>query len=255
MESARNALPTLNENRQLKFVFLDEGQDPDSLIREQGKEAFVKLVANAQGAMDLLFKRLGSGLDLTSIDGQARFAGLAAPYVEKLSPGVLRTLVEQRVAETAGLKRPLATGPERRRVEPTTEIGLDKVSERLLTLLLKYPIFWSELDQKLRQDVLEVSAVESVFGEILRYVGLNESVDTEELLIRFGDDSRWDRSLTGLAERQLEIGREELSKEFPEICALFVRNLRARERKSNLQNLKESPNIDGLRKFLADRER
>lgn len=254
-KALENALPTLNEHRQLKFVFLDEGQDPDSLIREQGQEAFAKLVANAQGAMDLLFKRLGSGLDLASIDGQARFAGLAAPFVAKLPDGVLRTLVEQRVAETVGLKRPLAMGQQRRSVSLQLNAGLDKISERLLTLLLKYPQFWRALDEKSRQGLLDVTGPESVFGEILRYVERNPDVDTEELLIRFGDDARWDQPLTSMAEKQLEMGREALLLEFPEICALYVRNLRAQERKSNLQNLKASPNIDGLRRFWADRER
>ena len=39
----KNALPTLNEHRLIKVVFLPDGEDPDSLIRSQGKAGFSAL--------------------------------------------------------------------------------------------------------------------------------------------------------------------------------------------------------------------
>ena len=104
-----NALPALNENRLLKFVFLEDGEDPDSLVRKLGKAAFTERLAGAQGALEFLLQRLSSGLDLNSLDGQARLAGLAQPYIEKLPQGMLRERVQARVAEMTGARQPVAT--------------------------------------------------------------------------------------------------------------------------------------------------
>ena len=75
-----SALPVLNEHRQLKFVFLPDGEDPDSLVRDQGPDAFTQFLNNATPGIEYLFSKLSEGLDLQSLDGRARFMGLANPF-------------------------------------------------------------------------------------------------------------------------------------------------------------------------------
>ena len=252
-KALENALPALNENRQLKFVFLPDGHDPDSLIREQGKDTFLRKIDEAQGALDLLFRRLSEGLDLGSIDGQARFVGLAAPFVDKLPEGVLRTLVEQRVSQIAGLKQPLSAG-QARRVSQTDRVNrLSKVSEYLLTIVVKHPDFWFEVPLQTRSEVIAVLEG-TVLSELLGFVEQTPETDTEELIIRFGDDSRWGGSLTTLAERPTAMDIDGLKLELPEVCQMLLRNVRTEERRSSLQKLKSTQDMDELRKFWADRQ-
>ena len=102
-----SALPVLNEHRQLKFAFLPDGEDPDSLIRTLGQSAFQGFIDNAVPALEFLLSRLADGLDLATLDGRAKFIGLASPYVEKITPGVLRDLVQARVRDLGGMAQPL----------------------------------------------------------------------------------------------------------------------------------------------------
>ena len=98
-----NALPTLTEGRQLKFMFLPDGEDPDSLVRKEGKAKFLDRVDSAAPAIEYLFNRLSQGLDLGQLDGQARLASLVMPYLRQVPRGILRTLMERRLQALTGL--------------------------------------------------------------------------------------------------------------------------------------------------------
>jgi DNA primase len=100
------ALPSLKEGRQLKFMFLPDGEDPDSLVRAQGRAAFETQAGKALSAGEFLFQRLSTGLDLDSLDGRARLGELALPHIEQVAPGVLRELLIGRLADLTGV--PLA---------------------------------------------------------------------------------------------------------------------------------------------------
>jgi DNA primase len=96
-------LPALKEGRQLKFMFLPDGEDPDSLIRKQGRGALEAQLASAVTAGEFLFQRLAAGLDLSTMDGRARLGELALPYIDTVPPGVLREVMFSRLAEMTGL--------------------------------------------------------------------------------------------------------------------------------------------------------
>ena len=92
-KALENALTTLTDGRQLKFMFLPDGEDPDSLVRKEGKRAFLDRVADAAPAIEYLFSELSTGLDIRQLDGQARLASLVQPYIEKVPTGVLKQLM------------------------------------------------------------------------------------------------------------------------------------------------------------------
>jgi DNA primase len=75
-------LPRLREGRQARFLFLPEGEDPDSLVRRQGGEAFEALLADAQPLSEYFFDQLTGGVDMSSIDGRARLVGQTAPRAD-----------------------------------------------------------------------------------------------------------------------------------------------------------------------------
>ncbi len=101
-----NALPEAREGRQIRFLFLPEGHDPDSLVGEEGREAFEKRVDGALPLSEYLVNALSEQADLAHADGRAQFAELARPLVSKVPPGVYRDLLIDRLS--ASIKLPPA---------------------------------------------------------------------------------------------------------------------------------------------------
>lgn len=98
-----NAIPTLKDGREVKFLFLPEGEDPDTMVREQGPEVFQHLVDNGQPLSEFFYQSLSEGLDLKTLDGKARLAKLAAPHIERIPKGIFRQLMLDRLAQITEL--------------------------------------------------------------------------------------------------------------------------------------------------------
>ena len=96
-------LPAMQDGRQAKFLFLPEGEDPDTLVRAKGKAYLENLFDHADPLETFLFKHLEDGLDLESMDGRARFSKLAAPHLHRLPEGVFKTLMYQALADKTGI--------------------------------------------------------------------------------------------------------------------------------------------------------
>ena len=101
-----NALPEAREGRQIRFLFLPEGHDPDSLVGEEGREAFEKRLEGALPLSEYLVMALAEQADLSHADGRAQFAELARPLVSKVPPGVYRDLLIDHLS--ASIKLPSA---------------------------------------------------------------------------------------------------------------------------------------------------
>ena len=101
-----NALPVLHEGRQVSFLFLPDGEDPDSLVRKEGAQAFGARLKSALSLPDYFFQQLAEQVDLNRLDGRARLVDLARPYLAKLRPGVLHQLMLVRLAELSRLPEP-----------------------------------------------------------------------------------------------------------------------------------------------------
>ncbi len=151
-----NALPQVREGRQIRFVFLPEGHDPDSYVNEHGADAFVKALDNGVALSDFLIGELASQVDMTTIDGKARLAELAKPLVHRIPQGVYRELLVGSLAETVGLPPgklekmlgkaenrtgSTAAGPHAAMVRRKSAIGGGRPSvvRRAITLLLNHP--------------------------------------------------------------------------------------------------------------------
>ncbi|MFB4205539.1 DNA primase [wastewater metagenome] len=99
-----SSLPALREGRQVRFLFLPEGEDPDSLVRRDGPEGFERLLADAAPLSDWLFERLTAEVDLASMDGRARLVERAIPLIRRLPPDVYRRMIVDRLAGLARLE-------------------------------------------------------------------------------------------------------------------------------------------------------
>ncbi|MDX1693253.1 MAG: DNA primase [Ketobacteraceae bacterium] len=98
-----NAIPTLKDGREVKFLFLPEGEDPDTMVRQQGPEVFEDLVNRAQPLSEFFYQSLSEGLDTGTLDGKARLAKLAAPHIERIPKGIFRQLMLDRLASITEL--------------------------------------------------------------------------------------------------------------------------------------------------------
>ena len=97
-------LPNLQDGRRARFLFLPEGEDPDSLVRAEGPDAFrARMQQQAQPLADYFFQQLGEEADPRSLEGKAHLATLAAPLIDRIPGANLRTLMRQRLAEITGL--------------------------------------------------------------------------------------------------------------------------------------------------------
>jgi DNA primase len=96
-----STLPRLREGRQARFLFLPEGEDPDTMVRAQGTEAFARLLESAQPLSEFFFSHFSAQVDLDSIDGRARLVELARPELMKLPEGVYRDMMMERLEKLA----------------------------------------------------------------------------------------------------------------------------------------------------------
>ena len=185
------ALPAIKDGCQLRFMFLPDGEDPDSLVRKEGRSGFLRRAAGGVSALDYLFDTLAKGLDLSTPDDQARFAYLAKPLIETVPEGVLKDLLHERLGRYAGQaairslqNAPAVAAPSK----PTGARGdlrgpvsaASKVSStsdappkenqrtrRLLMMLLKSPQFGRDLPDA---EVAAIADLPSMFVQVLQFV-------------------------------------------------------------------------------------
>jgi DNA primase len=94
-----NVLPVMQQGRQVSFLFLPEGEDPDSMVRKEGAEAFGRRIREARPLGEYMLESLTEQVDLGRMDGQARLAELARPLIEKLPAGIFRDLLVEQLAK------------------------------------------------------------------------------------------------------------------------------------------------------------
>ncbi|AML56843.1 DNA primase [Serratia rubidaea] len=97
------ALPYLNDGRQLRFMFLPDGEDPDTLVRQEGKEAFEQRMEQAQPLSTFLFETLLPQVDLSSPDGRTKLSALALPLISQVPGETLRLYLRQQLGNKLGL--------------------------------------------------------------------------------------------------------------------------------------------------------
>lgn len=108
--AARTVLPHLGGERQAAFVFLPDGEDPDSLVRRRGVEDFHQLLGQAQPLSEFLFAELQRGVDLAGIEGRARLAERAFPIIDTIPQGAFQELMRRHLIALTGLSgRPSST--------------------------------------------------------------------------------------------------------------------------------------------------
>lgn len=95
-------LPRIREGRQARFLFLPEGEDPDSMVRRHGRQQFVDLLDGAaQPLSEFFFAHFTALVDMQSIDGRARLVELSGPLLQSIPEGVFRAMMLERLEALA----------------------------------------------------------------------------------------------------------------------------------------------------------
>ena len=90
------SLPLAPDNKKMRFLFLPEGEDPDTYVRRHGKQAFEKMVQEAQLMSEFLVGELRSQSDLGTAEGRSQFLVAARPHLQKIAaPGLRLQLVKE----------------------------------------------------------------------------------------------------------------------------------------------------------------
>ena len=136
-----NALPSIQDGRTLRFMFLPDGEDPDSLVQKEGKEFFEKLIDQAMPLSDFLYQQLLSQVDMSSADSKSKLAQLAIPLLTKLPDSVFRQMMETRLIsllgiEKEGLNKLLPTAKSTEKKQTSQKITPMRLA---ISLLLQYP--------------------------------------------------------------------------------------------------------------------
>jgi DNA primase len=152
-----NAVGEVKQGRQVRFLFLPEGHDPDTLVQEEGAAAFEARLANALPLSDYLIRELSARSDVGSVDGRAKLVELARPLVNRIPSDVYRELLVGQLAEVirmpaARLAELLASGappPGPARTESTTSrpprlaaptvAGRGNLVRQAISLLVHFP--------------------------------------------------------------------------------------------------------------------
>lgn len=98
-------LPALKDGLQARFLFLPDGEDPDTIVRKEGKGAFEKRLDNSKHLPEFIFENIKEQVDFDTLDGKARFGQLAAPLISRLPTGMLKELMQQQLAQETGIKQ------------------------------------------------------------------------------------------------------------------------------------------------------
>ena len=216
--AAENALPLLGGNHQLRFMFLPDGEDPDTLVKQQGAEAFNQMVEQAKNYSDFFFESLESRLDINSMDGRARLIEIARPYLRHIPAGVYRDMFEQRLAERAQTstsvlhkhleKAPLAQNKMKKSAPISTGISPIRMA---ITILIQHPELHISVSVFDKITTLPRAGI-TILAELLETLHQQPHLTTAALLERARESDHGEH-LNKLAIQTLDLSPEELQHE------------------------------------------
>ena len=193
-----NSLPVLRDGLEARFLFLPECEDPDSMVRKEGREAFEVRLKHAVPLSEFLFDKLAGDIDTSSVDGKARLADRAKPLLAALPDSVFRDLMYKRLSELVGIneqklrgdtipadqnaveKRPAATARTNREVR-------QNATRDAIALLLQHPELAGQVEVP---DLFATATIQgfSLLHALYCTVRDNPGISSSALLERWRDN-------------------------------------------------------------------
>ena len=238
-------LPLMRDGRSARFLFLPDGEDPDSLVREEGKEKFELRLEQAQPLSEFFFNKLQTDIDMKSMDGKAEFSNLAMPMIQEIPEGVFKQLMIEQLSTVTGLAvdkliAASATLPTRGVARASGEIApraaprrtgvtvprrqkseFVRLVEAAVAMLLRQPELAQQFDE-LAYGRLETSAECQLLLAILHFILAGEVSSPVMLLSNWQDKPEFDL-LRELIEQEQLLDVSELPEEFGGVINTLLR--------------------------------
>ena len=250
-KALNNALPTMQANREARFLFLPEGEDPDTLIRKQGPAAFEAMVEESQPLSEYLFQHLAEGIDTTTLDGRARLADNARPLIERIPEGTLKQMMMRRLGDITGTGQPRATvrAPQRKRPRGAPSERLNSPVRLALRLMLENPRLIDNLELPEGWDQADVKGV-PLLKEIIELALGNPHLTGAVLVERWRGSDIGDH-LVALASVPVDIPEEGLGAELAGCFRRMAEQVK-RQQFSKLTQMSYASLSDEQKQLLAE---
>ncbi|KAF1720487.1 DNA primase [Pseudoxanthomonas wuyuanensis] len=189
-----SVLPRMKDGRQAFFLFLPDGEDPDTIVRQEGAAGFDARLQAATPLSQFFFDELGKDINLSTLDGRARLAERAKPLLAQIPDGAFGDLMRQRLGEITGIgaqsQAPARPAPPPRRIAPS---GANKPSlvRSIVVRLLHKPALALALEPPYGFAGLRQPGVELLL-ELLEIVRTRPDISTGALLEHFAERSELD---------------------------------------------------------------
>ncbi len=245
-----NALPLMRDGRTLRFMFMPEGEDPDTLVRQLGQESFEQLISRAQTLDEFLVEHFKLRADFKRLDGQARLVELSRPLIAKLPAGIYRYKLVERLAPLANMQPDVlqnmlsgatparsANAPQQKRGKARGERQQPSQVRNAITLLLQHPQLAPLVPDPAQLAGLQQPGV-ALLLDMLDLLHHHPNLSTSALLEHWRGREE-ERHLFALAQRDLLLDAEQDDLENEFLGA--IRGLEQQLLKQRYQELSRKP--------------
>jgi len=233
------AIPHMREGRQIKFVFLPEGEDPDTIVRHEGEAGFVQRLKNAEAFSNFFYQTLSNNIELNTLDGRSSLVEKARPYLTRLPEGVFQHMMVNKLAEISHVdSNKLSTliysaskpNPTNRR-ESVKPAGGPSPVRQLIRLLLEMPVLAEQVEVG-EFKALDLPGV-PLFIELIETIRLNPHINYAGLLERWRDTENG-KHLTKLAQQSINLDEAGIQAEFSDALQWLTKQQRSQRAKELL---------------------
>ena len=235
------ALPFLDEKKRIHFIFLPDGEDPDSFVNSNGYHRFQELVESSTPGFEYLFSSLGANLDLSLLDDKVALAGLARPLIDRVNSKLARDVLLARLGELTGLdlsKPPPRVGSKQIQVKRNFSQPVQKLSERLAGMLIRRPELLKLLSIEEREAFVALRNESDLLCKVEVIVSRDPDLLPEELISRWPDTEDMDK-VVAMANVDEVLDKEEQEVQFSEGISRW---LDLREENAEMERLKKRIN-------------
>jgi DNA primase len=180
-----SVLPRMRDGRQAFFLFLPEGEDPDTLVRKEGTDGFEARLKNATPLSEYFYAYLSHDVNVATLDGRARLAEHAKPLLAKLPDGAFRDLMFAELERRTGVQTtPAAPAAPRRTSGPSTNAPKRTLVRSAIAMLLADPALAQEVTLPYAFAGLDKPGI-PLLAELLDFLQERPGINTAMLLEHF----------------------------------------------------------------------
>ena len=188
-KAMESVLPRMKDGRQAFFLFLPDGEDPDTMVRNEGSAGFDLRLRDATPLSTFFFDELGTDVNLGTLDGKARMAERAKPLLAQIPDGAFGDLMRQRLTELTGVGARVAAqaqpSSQRVRAQPA-QTQKRSLVRSAIALLLQQPSLALALESTDSFSALRQPGV-SLLAELVMLVHARPDITTGGVLEHFAD--------------------------------------------------------------------